>query len=538
MQRPMRRVQALLANTMNLSICILLVLQHRDCSAEPTVRTERLIDHRCIPASIASRNAAEICSSTPISDALAAQVGVAPQVAAFIGEQLAAHDLAIALDLRLLAPPERDELFGTLKAGGVSIGVRSKLKLLTRSKIDEVRSWDLRAGAAPSSSANENAPLKRLQSYGTATPFRRTQENAVGASWSLDSIIIMLSVVLGIAGYILQAWSSQRANAAAAELSHKNQLSDTRRQREHEQMVFQMHRTERWMDECARPILEILFIQMFSTTYGFIHDALPILETTHLEAVNQMAAFVKPMYPLQADGSVISKASGQTMFFATREPAQTHTSKSINQALPSANGLWVAGGYSYACLTQPLCAILPIAILDIVSQDATSDLAVRYRRFVQTTVMPFIRRVVEILCAHGVTLELPPKTWLVQKFSAEAWQALDTDMYLNQWRVIAANYERLVVQWSDGDCNDHLPANHLLPTGGLRAVLQWSLDRGKQKQMELIGMTKADEEDVSDIFEKMFSGDAHAAAAAIDANRAVRKGTGENQTFEDEDRRG
>eukprot|EP01052_Picozoa_sp_SAG31_P075892 SAG31_NODE_35132_length_326_cov_0.656388_1_plen_48_part_01 len=47
-----------------------------------------------------------------------------------------------------------------LKADGVSIGVRSKLKLLMGSKVDKVRSWDRRAGAAPSSSANENAPLK------------------------------------------------------------------------------------------------------------------------------------------------------------------------------------------------------------------------------------------------------------------------------------------------------------------------------------------------------------------------------------------
>lgn len=48
----------------------------------------------------------------------------------------------------------------------------------------------------------------------------------------------LFSVVLGVAGYILQAWSSQKANAAAVELAQKHAVSETRRQREHEQVGY------------------------------------------------------------------------------------------------------------------------------------------------------------------------------------------------------------------------------------------------------------------------------------------------------------
>eukprot|EP01052_Picozoa_sp_SAG31_P048425 SAG31_NODE_10127_length_1179_cov_2.731481_2_plen_114_part_00 len=75
------------------------------------------------------------------------------------------------------------------------------------------------------------------------------------------------------------------------------------------------------------------------------------------------------------------------------------------------------------------------------------------------------------------------------------------------WRQITHGWERLLAQWADGDHSNHLPALHELPWAGVRAIITWSLERGKQKQAELIGMAKADEEDVSEVWSALFRGD-------------------------------
>ena len=67
---------------------------------------------------------------------------------------------------------------------------------------------------------------------------------------------------------------------------------------------------------------------------------------------------------------------------------------------------------------------------------------------------------------------------------------------------------RLVDNWSEDDCRDQLPSNMgaQIPYGCLRAEVMWSQEAGKIKLGELIGMTKAAEKDVSDVWESINAG--------------------------------
>ena len=56
-------------------------------------------------------------------------------------------------------------------------------------------------------------------------------------------------------------------------------------------------------------------------------------------------------------------------------------------------------------LSQPFTAELPAAILDIVAAEPLGAIGLSYRRYVQSTLLPGIRRVAAILRSHSATIE-------------------------------------------------------------------------------------------------------------------------------------
>ena len=65
---------------------------------------------------------------------------------------------------------------------------------------------------------------------------------------SMDTVAIVLTVLVGAAGYFVQALTAWRRERAAAEEAQKLHVSEKTRQREHEQMVAQIARTDRWLE--------------------------------------------------------------------------------------------------------------------------------------------------------------------------------------------------------------------------------------------------------------------------------------------------
>ena len=129
-------------------------------------------------------------------------------------QALAALGFATALDLRLLAGgPEAVELMAALQSGGLGIADRAKIRLLV----------------------SMAAPVDRTRAdHGeqVTTPGHRRQlqdQDTDRSTLSADTIAIVLSVIVGVCGYLLQAWTSDKASRHAGDL-----------QREHDQQTRDM----------------------------------------------------------------------------------------------------------------------------------------------------------------------------------------------------------------------------------------------------------------------------------------------------------
>eukprot|EP01052_Picozoa_sp_SAG31_P059504 SAG31_NODE_18794_length_622_cov_1.170172_1_plen_207_part_11 len=206
--------------------------------------------------------------------------------------------------------------------------------------------------------------------------------------------------------------------------------------------------------------------------------------------------------------------------------------------------------YVVPALTQPYVAVTGQPMLGVIEADPSSDLAIRYRHFVRCSVIPSLRKVAAILEAHrycclraefftpsilvatlipiltvphvlicSAIIELPDKKWLEEKFPKELWYATREDAYIWVWLATVHDWERLTKHWDIGDYTFHQPQNNaaLPPLGGLITVLNWSQERGRAKQQELIGMTKADEQAVFDNWDTLSQVLARPGDAARDA---------------------
>ena len=81
--------------------------------------------------------------------------------------------------------------------------------------------------------------------------FTRQLQDGADQGMSVDTIAIVASVLVGAAGYLVQAYTARRAEQSTAAQAQELHLHEQTRQREHEQMLSQIARTDRWLDDCA-----------------------------------------------------------------------------------------------------------------------------------------------------------------------------------------------------------------------------------------------------------------------------------------------
>eukprot|EP01052_Picozoa_sp_SAG31_P001391 SAG31_NODE_47_length_30979_cov_41.708841_25_plen_366_part_00 len=341
-------------------------------------------------------------------------------------------DLRTALDLRVLAPTEMAELFEELKANKVTLGIRSKIRLL----LTHPAQGDAAAADDVDLQLLEHQQRRHMQEEQQATLAPPGPKDAADDSM-FQNVIILVSVLLGIGGYMIQAWSAQKADAIASETAFGQEIAQTRRQREHEQvpaplsrlvafhtaasitvdadgfgqMVAQITRTERWLDQCCRPILSILTAHMIST-YSFVSEVVSQMESeeSFVELTSHMASFANAVYSVEPDGSLKSLATGFKMWDASpRTPNPTRTTAVQTHRPPTGTCALISSGHLWAQFSQPFSAVLPQGILDQVSIEPQHGLALCYRRFVKHTLLPSLRRGTDVLQAHGIVMEMPSK---------------------------------------------------------------------------------------------------------------------------------
>eukprot|EP01052_Picozoa_sp_SAG31_P033650 SAG31_NODE_3830_length_3842_cov_2.970345_3_plen_278_part_00 len=173
-------------------------------------------------------------------------------------QALASFGFETALDLHLLAGgPEAAELMAELRTGTkLSIADRAKIRLLVgdRDHLARVLLTPL------SSSSDELADVDHLGQGEQPQVSWRRQLQEDRDTLSTDTIAVVFSVFIGVCGYLVQAWTSHKAQRHAAELQREHDKEARDRQAEQERAQAQIRRTERWVDDCCMPINRTLSV--------------------------------------------------------------------------------------------------------------------------------------------------------------------------------------------------------------------------------------------------------------------------------------
>ena len=192
-------------------------------AAEATVRCT-------ISAAAVAEAAQQVCGGAPIEEALRS-VHLRPEAAEDTGRILSGLGFQTALDLQLLAGgPEAVELLTELKADGLPISDRAKVRLLVGGKMHHGR---LASGGGPALN-DQRRQQQQQQLHGDKSSARRQLQDESGMS--MDTIAIVLTVFVGAAGYLVQALIARRGERAAADEAQQLSVSEKTRQREHEQI--------------------------------------------------------------------------------------------------------------------------------------------------------------------------------------------------------------------------------------------------------------------------------------------------------------
>lgn len=114
--------------------------------------------------------------------------------------------------------------------------------------------------------------------------------------------------------YVVQAYLAHQADQSAHERDHELHKAELQRQREHEQMIAQIKRTDHWLDDCCRP-MAVALSTAAHVRGNFVCELCAELEQSRPELVTAMLA--KATAKITADGKVhipLLSPSGQPIW--------------------------------------------------------------------------------------------------------------------------------------------------------------------------------------------------------------------------------
>jgi hypothetical protein len=160
------------------------------------------------------------------------------------------------VDVQHLNPPEQLELSESLRAAGVDLGSRSRLRRLS----DVVA--DLPTAARGSSIESLIQPAGPCGGGGSVLQPRRTQtkegtaaDAKGGGELSMDTLAVMSTAVLGIATFVLQAQVAKNAEATQKDLEQARVQQEQTRGL----AAIQLERVRTQMGDVYRPVQVMLF---------------------------------------------------------------------------------------------------------------------------------------------------------------------------------------------------------------------------------------------------------------------------------------
>ena len=180
-------------------------------------------------------------------------------------------------NVRRLNAPEQLELVESLKEAGVDLGSRSKLRLLANAEAAAANHvLDLTATSA-------KIPLRQMQDQSSNAS---ASKSGNGGGFSVETLAIMVTALLGLGSYILQAKLAR--DAAHDEKDHDRLLDN--REKAQRQAALQLERVRSQNADALMPIfnhLQVVNNLQVNLQWGL---KLPIAKTILLHA-----KFIRPL---------------------------------------------------------------------------------------------------------------------------------------------------------------------------------------------------------------------------------------------------
>eukprot|EP01052_Picozoa_sp_SAG31_P020652 SAG31_NODE_1564_length_7868_cov_5.665766_1_plen_471_part_00 len=405
-----------------------------------------------------------------------------PEVEQAAAQALRSHGFRSVLDLLMLGGgPEATELMASLRTDSqLTISARAKIRLLIGDRAHLTAMLRLAEPSVMAPQCNDQG--------GDAAPSSRRQlqtEQNGGASdtssISVDTIAIMASILVGVAGYVVQAHTARRMEIVAHHQAQEMQIEEARSQRAHQQTGSQIKRTERWLDDCCRPALTALYSIGWSRQ-NFVFSAVVGLEVTHPEVFNGLLAFGEQYFDISKEGAWTARGSGLVYDYRPGKPAeitQTFGAHASRAATGPAVAVMVAD--IVQVLRNPLVRESPTAILELAVVEPNSEVAKRYRRYARNMLVPLVQLIVKAIQEHAATIELPPIEWFEATFPQEKWGSVGPPaLYLYMMVSYKLGWDAVLAEW-DIDCFERAyPGGSAQPYHGLTQTLTWSKQHGEK----------------------------------------------------------
>eukprot|EP01051_Picozoa_sp_SAG22_P006765 SAG22_NODE_454_length_10311_cov_4.304446_1_plen_590_part_00 len=444
-------------------------------------------------------------------------------------QALAAHGFATALDLRLLAGgPEAAELMTELRTGGkLSIADRGKIRLLVGDAAHLARVSMLSSSHPSGSTAARPGQGKNNddQEGERAAPrnVRQLQEDGDSGSGALSAVTlaIVFSVLVGVLGYLFQAWHPtgptgmrQICSGSTTRRPGISKSSTTGpRRRSGGRSGGSTTSVRRWVGLSAimalpgtssvstitppRAVVSC-FERSVVATDGRKRCRTVAAYTNKLETT-QPAAFAElykgySMKGLQVQddgavhwlGGVVAldpkiDFKGQT--WGNLHYSATHFTGCSSAAVDVVFQDLMAFVVKYAYVRE-----LPQAFFDLMAADLDGPLTHDYHGYIKHEVKPVLDSIKDLMHAHYAAIEIPPLEWLIETFPGHN----KSDSPTNVVYIVVANaraWDRVLAEWDAGRLEVLFPPNHMMPFLGLHKLNTWSREQGETKQHELIGMS-------------------------------------------------
>ena len=203
--------------------------------------------------------------------------------------------------------------------------------------------------------------------------------------------------------------------------------------------------------DCCRPIL-LEHSAISFARQSFVADTLHQMESSHPDAVGEMLAHAAFMFVVGPDGTARSAGSG-SVYWKPRVASEqiTETFAERTWGWPSAAAFAIVGADIFTSFTQPYCAELPAAVLEIVAAEPSSAIGLGYQRYVRSTYLPAVRRIAAGLREHAAAIEWPSVAWLKEKYPGRS-RVDSADTYASIWLGYTRSWETLLAAWDEGGC--------------------------------------------------------------------------------------